>query len=95
MFVAILRIALQLPARDLKARRAIVRSVVDRLRNRFNAAVVEAGNLDDPSSALLVVACLSNEAAHADRQVHTIVDAVVSWRLDAELVDVETEIIPL
>lgn len=95
MFVAIVRITLRLPSRDLKARRSIVRSVVDRLRNRFNAAVVEAGNLDDPSSALLVAACLSNEAAHADSQVQGIVDAVESWRLDTELVDVETEIIPL
>ena len=95
MFVAIVRISLRLPSRDLKGRRAIVRSVVERLRNRFNAAVVEAGELDDPASATIAAACLSNEAAHADSQLQAIVNAVESWRLDAELVDIETEVIPL
>lgn len=70
-----------------------MRSVVERLCNRFNASVVEGGNLDDPASAVIIAACLSNEAAHADSQLQAIVDAVESWRLDAELLDVETEVI--
>jgi uncharacterized protein YlxP (DUF503 family) len=94
MFVAVVRITLRLPSRDLKARRAIVRSVVERLRNRFNATVADAGPGVEPAVAIIAAACLSNEAAHATGQVQAIVDSIADWRLDAELIDIETELIP-
>lgn len=93
MFIALVSVTLRLPSRDLKARRAIVRSVVERLRNRFNATVAEVPG-DEPSVATIAAASLSSEAAHADSQAQAILRAVQEWRLDAEVVGVETEIIP-
>jgi uncharacterized protein len=92
--VGVLRVSLRLPSRDLKAKRTIVRSLVERLRNRFNASVAEVEGLDDPSSAVIAVACASNESGHADAQLQAIATAVESWRLDAEVVDIQTELIP-
>jgi uncharacterized protein YlxP (DUF503 family) len=95
MTVAVVRIRLALPSRDLKAKRAIVRSLVERLRTRFNAAVAEVDDLDRPGHATIAAACLSNDPAHADAQAAAILAAVHAERLDAEVIDVETELIHL
>jgi uncharacterized protein YlxP (DUF503 family) len=95
MTVGVVRLRLALPSRTLKEKRAIVRSVVERLRNRFNAAITEADDLDDPARATIAAACLSNDRAHADSQLQAIASAVEEWRLDAEVLAVETELIAL
>lgn len=95
MHVGILRITLVLPSRDLKAKRTIVRSVVERVRNRFNASAAEVAGLDDVSRATIGIACVSNDASHVQSQLQTIANTIEDWRLDAEVADIETEIIPL
>ena len=70
-----------------------MKSVVERLRHRYNAAVSEAGDLDALDLTTIAVACLSSESAHADAQLQEIARTVESWRLDAEVVDIETELI--
>jgi len=89
--IAILRIHLRLPSRTLKEKRTIVRSVVERLRNRFNAAVTEAGELDTPAFALIAAVCISNDASHAEAQAQAMAAVVEEWRLDAEILEIETE----
>lgn len=93
MIIGVLRISLRLPSRNLKERRAIVRSVVERLRNRFNAAVAEVGDSNDAAAATIGIVCVSNETAHADAQLQSMASAVEEWRLDAEVLDIETELI--
>jgi uncharacterized protein len=95
MHIGILRITLRLPSRELKAKRTIVRSVVQRIRNRFNAAAAEIADLDEPSRATIAIACISNDASHAQSQLQTIANAIEDWRLDAEVIEIETELIPL
>ena len=41
MTVGLLRIRYRLPSRSLKEKRAIIRPMVERARNRFNASVAE------------------------------------------------------
>lgn len=93
MVAGLLRLRLRLPAHSLKEKRAIVKPVVERLRHRFNAAVAEADDLDAPGCATLMAAVLAPDAAHADRQLQAIARAVEGWRLDAELLAVETELV--
>ncbi len=93
MTVAVLFIHLRLPSRTLKDKRAIVKSVVERLRNRFNASVAEADLLDTVSAAVIGAAVVSNSARHADEQARAIAAAVEEWRLDAEVLNVEIELI--
>ena len=95
MTLGVVQVRLRLPSRTLKEKRTIVKSVVERLRERFNAAVAEGGPLDDVSLATITAACVSNEARHATAQIQAIADAVAGWRLDAELISVETELIRL
>lgn len=93
--VGVLRVVLRLQSRTLKEKRTVVKSVVERLRNRFNAAVAEGGDLDKAGSTEIVVAVVSNEGAHADRQLQAIAAAIEDWRLDAEVVDIATEVLAL
>jgi uncharacterized protein len=90
--IGVVRITLRLPSRTLKEKRAIVKSVVERLRQRFNASVAETGRLDDVATAIIAAACISTESRHVDEQLQAVARAVEQWRLDAEVVDVETEL---
>jgi len=95
MTVGILRISMAVPAESLKEKRSIVKSVIERLRHRYNASVAEVDDLDDPGRATIAVACVSNGSRHTDRQLQTIARAVEEWRLDVELLAVETEMVAL
>jgi len=93
MQIGVLRVRLRLPSRTLKEKRTIVKSVVERLRNRFNASVAEIDDLDTPGIATIAAVVVSNRAQHADEQVQAIAAAIEEWRLDAEVIEVETELI--
>ncbi|MGE5594758.1 MAG: DUF503 domain-containing protein [Hyphomicrobiales bacterium] len=93
MTVGILRIRMAVPAETLKEKRSVVKSVIERVRQRFNAAVAEIKDLDDPGQATIAVVCVSNETAHADSQLGNIARAIEEWRLDVEILAIETELI--
>lgn len=93
MTVGIVRVQLRLPSRTLKEKRAIVKSVVERLRGRFNASVAEIDDLDSPGLATIGAACISNDSSHADAMLQSIARAIREWRLDAEVLEVETELV--
>ncbi|HVY46145.1 MAG TPA: DUF503 domain-containing protein, partial [Minicystis sp.] len=64
MFVGVLRLRFALPgARSLKDKRSVVRSFKERTQARLRVAVAEVGELDDPRTATLGVACVANSAA--------------------------------
>ena len=93
MTVGVVRVRMRLPSRTLKEKRTIVKSVVERLRNRFNASVAEVGDLDAHGLATVAAAVISNDSRHADEQAQAIAAAIEEWRLDAEVLDVEIELI--
>jgi len=65
--VGTLTVTLQVPqSRSLKDKRQVIRSMTSRLRHTFNVAVAEVGDLDLWQSAVLGVACVSENARHAD-----------------------------
>ncbi len=94
MIVGVMRITLRIEAaHSLKDKRMVVKSVVERVRSRFNAAAAEVEDNDTWNLATIGVVCVSNASAHADAQLQTIADAITGWRLDAEVLDIETELI--
>lgn len=96
MHVAVARLTLRLPeSSSLKDKRMVVRSVLQRVRNRFNAAAAEVDTQDTWRIATLGFVCISNDARHANEMVSKIVEFVANERLDAEVDDSEIEVIPL
>lgn len=60
---------------SLKQKRSIVKSVIGRLKSRFNISVSEVDHQDSKSSAVLGIAVVSNEARFVDQQL----DAVLKF----------------
>ena len=59
---------------SLKDKRHIVKSVIGRLRSRFNISVSEVEHQDSHTSAVLGLAVVSNERAFIDRQLDAILN---------------------
>ena len=73
MVVGVCRITFSIPGNDsLKGKRRVLRRIVDRTRNHFNAAVAEVGALDQHRQALVGFAVVSNDARHANSMLDKI-----------------------
>jgi uncharacterized protein YlxP (DUF503 family) len=89
----VLRFRLRMPeSGSLKDKRQIVRSVAQRIRNKFQAAVAEVDDQDAWQLATMGVAVVANTARHCEDVLNEIVSFVESSRLDAEVLDVETDV---
>jgi uncharacterized protein YlxP (DUF503 family) len=89
------RIALRIAGNDsLKGKRRVVRRIVDRTRNQFNAAVAEVGNLDEHRRASIGFAVISNDSRHANAMIDNVV-SFVAGLTEAEIVDRTMELIHL
>lgn len=78
---------------SLKDKRQVVRSVSQRIRNKYQVAVAEVADNDAWQVASIGVACVANTARHCEEVLAEIVAFVERSRLDAEVTDVETEVI--
>jgi hypothetical protein len=93
MVIGVCRLTLRLPeSGSLKDKRMVVRSLTTRVRNKFNVAIAEVGDLDRWQTATIGVTCVSNDARHAREQLDNVVAFVQRSRLDAELVESEIEV---
>lgn len=61
MFIHCLEIHLSLPSRSLKEKRGIVKSILGRARNRFNAACAEVDRQDNATVAVLGFVTVSSD----------------------------------
>ena len=94
MLIGCLRFTLVMPENEsLKGKRAVIQRVRDRLQRRFGVAVAEVGTQDDRRIATLGVVSVSNASAHSHAVLMQVLDYLTDLPLDAELRDVETEIV--
>ncbi len=65
MFIAVLTVEYALHANDsLKGKRRVANSIKQKVRNRFNVAVAEAGTHESLTRLRLSVVSVSNEEGH-------------------------------
>ena len=94
--IGVARITLYLEASfSLKDKRQVVRSLSERLRRQFNLAVAEVDDQDVWQTAVLGLAAVSNTAAHAETQLERALEEIERTRLDAELVDLQRDVMHL
>ncbi len=94
MTVGMCKIGLRIPENlSLKGKRQVVKSVVARIRNKFDVAVAEVDDNDLWQVATIGVCCVSNDKRHANQILSRVVDFVVNSHFDAEILDYEIEII--
>lgn len=94
MHVGVARVALHLAENaSLKGKRMVVKSVVQRVRNRFNVAVAEVDTQDAWQVATLGIVCISDDPRHANEMLNKVIDFIEAERLDAEVGEVDVELI--
>jgi len=59
---------------SLKEKRSIVKSVIGRLKNRFNISIAEVNHNDNKNAAVLSMAIVSNDGRFIDKQLDTIIE---------------------
>ena len=94
MTVAVCRLTLRLPENSsLKGKRMVVKSIQQRLHNRFNVSVAEVAHNDAWQLAGLEIAAAANSGAHASQVIANAVAYVEALRLDVEVIEQDTELI--
>ena len=76
---------------SLKDKRMIVKSLVEKIRHKFNVSVAEVENNDIHKSIVIGIACVTNETSHADSIINNVINFIEN-NTDAVIVDVITEI---
>jgi uncharacterized protein YlxP (DUF503 family) len=91
MVVAVLKVVLSIPhAASLKDKRRVLKSVKDKLRNRYNVSVAEIGDQDIWQTARLGIAIVSNDSSYANGVISRVQDLCKNLR-DAVMTDCELE----
>ena len=80
-----------LESRSLKEKRRAIKSIKDRIRNKFNVSIAEIDKLDKWQWATLGVAFVSNDVRLTNSTLSNIVD-FINGTHTVELVDYEIEI---
>lgn len=81
-------------ARSLKAKRGVVRSVVQRVRNRFNVSVAEIGGQDTWQHAVIGITAAGSEAPRVRNVLERVCDFIEELHL-AEVRSCEVEFVDL
>lgn len=95
MVVGVLKIELRIhDNHSLKGKRKVVRSMVDKVKHRFNAAIAEVGSNDNWQRIELGITTVGNDRRHIDSSLANILEFLESLYL-AEIVSTESEIVNL
>jgi uncharacterized protein YlxP (DUF503 family) len=78
-------------ANSLKDKRRILKSMLERIRSRFNVSIAEVGQQDLWQRSTVAFVCVSNERAHADQMLSAVVRFME--QMDAQITSYQTEIL--
>ena len=91
MVVGLLRLDIRLPeAQSLKERRWILKSLITRVRNRFNVSVAEVDPEDVWQRATVAVAHVGSDQPHTNKLLDQILDLAEGLR-QIEVLDSQIE----
>lgn len=75
MIVGVMTAHLSMPGvTSLKGKRSIVKSVIGRLKSRFNISIAEIDNQDIRTNAVIGIALVCNESRFIDQQFDSIIN---------------------
>ena len=91
MVIGVLQVAIRLPeCHSLKEKRRLVKSLVTRIRNKFNVSVSEIDSQDSWQLATLGMSTAGNARAHANRLLDQVLNFVQEIK-QIEVVDSQLE----
>lgn len=63
-------------ADSLKDKRRVLKSILDRVRSRFNVSIAEVGQQDLWQRATIAFACVSNDSGHTNQVINNVVNFI-------------------
>ncbi|HED34330.1 MAG TPA: DUF503 domain-containing protein [Gammaproteobacteria bacterium] len=91
MHILLVRLNLEIPqAHSLKDKRRQIKSLKERVMNRFNASVAEVDFLDNWQKSVLAVCMISNDKSYLDKQFSLIENRVLEYA-EIELLSMDRE----
>lgn len=93
MIVGILSVSLQVPAsQSLKDKRQVVKSIIEKTKNRFNVAVAEIGDHELWQRALIGIVTIANEKKFVNQVLDKVLNFIRSNPF-INLIDYQIEIL--
>ncbi|WP_406700228.1 DUF503 domain-containing protein [Singulisphaera sp. Ch08] len=93
MTLATLRLELRVAnCESLREKRRRMQAIMSKLRQHFNVSITEDGRIDDPSSALLIVAVVGRTRRDTRETLDRVADAVAAYPRAELLSQVITEV---
>lgn len=93
MIVGMIKLNIYVPwVHSLKEKRMEVRSICDRVSNKFNASIAEVGKQDNHKEIVLGIAWVSNSSAHGDSIGDKIIN-FIEGITDGDIIDIQREIV--
>jgi len=94
MVIGVCTLVLDIPgSHSLKDKRRVVKSILAKVRNQFNVSIAEVDANDAWQSAVVGIACVSNDAAYAHGLLTKIVETITNTRFDAQVAEYNIEIL--
>jgi hypothetical protein len=95
MFVAAARIEIHIPAsQSLKDRRRVLKPLIERTRNRFNAAVADVGPQDKWQVASIGLSVVGSSIGNARERLDEVVRFIEEFSPEAITTSVDTDVLP-
>lgn len=94
MVVASCAISLLLPGvHSLKEKRSIVKSLIGRMRSRFNISAAEVAQQDVHTRAVIGVAAVSGSGEYVEGQIQALLRWIEEERPDLTILDADIELL--
>ncbi|SNX53647.1 DUF503 domain-containing protein [Thermoanaerobacterium sp. RBIITD] len=77
---------------SLKEKRMVVRSIIDKMKHRFNAAIAEVENQDVHQSIVIGLTCCGSDSKITEAMIQKIIE-FVEGNTDAYIEKIDTETI--
>ena len=77
---------------SLKEKRMIVKSLIDKIKHRYNISIAEIENQDVHQTVVIGIACVSNNTRHANSMIQNVVEYIED-NTEALVEKVEIEIL--
>lgn len=76
-------------AHSLKQKRAVVKSIVDRLRTRLNASVAETGFLEEWQRSVISISLVSNNRRYLQQQIDIALQLLTDSAAEFSVLNIE------
>ncbi|MBI1820511.1 MAG: DUF503 domain-containing protein [Nitrospirae bacterium] len=93
MIIGILSVSIHIPgSQSLKDKRQVIKSVMERTRNKFNVAIAEIGDNNLWQKAVLGIVCIGNEKKFINQVIDSVLNFIRSFP-SLSLIDFQIELL--